>query len=68
MSTSNFQQPLDGEVACAVAQLDEAWREAFEERAAILEYEGGMTRLDAERAALQLVLVEQQQRATCPAR
>ena len=68
MSVPNLPQPLDGDVACAVAQLDEAWREAFEERAAIMEYEGGMTRLDAERAALQLVLAEQQRRATRPAR
>jgi len=31
------------------------WREAFEERAAIMELDGGMTRTDAEAAALALV-------------
>lgn len=31
------------------------WREAFEERAAIMEFDGGMTRSDAEAAALALV-------------
>lgn len=34
----------------------EALREAFEERAAIMEFDGGMNREDAERAAWALVL------------
>jgi hypothetical protein len=34
----------------------EALREAFEERAAIMEFDGGMSREDAERAAWALVL------------
>jgi hypothetical protein len=34
----------------------EAQREAFEERAAILEFDGGMSREDAERAAWALIL------------
>ncbi len=38
----------------APAALD-AWYEAFEERAAILEYDGGLSREDAERKALELV-------------
>lgn len=33
-------------------------REAFEERAAIMEYDGGLTRDDAERAAWMLILKE----------
>jgi pentose-5-phosphate-3-epimerase len=33
----------------------EALREAFEERAAIIEFDGGLTREDAERAAWALV-------------
>lgn len=33
-------------------------REAWEERAAIMEFDGGMTRADAEVAALRLVLGE----------
>lgn len=34
------------------------WREAFEERAAIMEFDGGMTRIDAEAAALALVYAQ----------
>jgi hypothetical protein len=37
----------------------EALREAFEERAAIMEFDGGMSREDAERAAWALVLKRQ---------
>lgn len=34
---------------------DEYWREMFEERAAIMEYDGGLLRDEAERLAKQLV-------------
>lgn len=44
--------PLDPEVARAVAHLDPCQREAFEERAGILEYDAGLPRIDAERQAL----------------
>ncbi len=37
-------------------QLPEALCEAFEERAAIMEFDGGMSREDAELAALALIL------------
>ena len=33
----------------------DAWREAWEERAAIMEYDGGMVRRDAERLAEECV-------------
>ncbi len=55
MAGSNYLQPLDPEVAEAVAQLDESARDAFEERAAILEFDAGLPRIDAERQALALV-------------
>lgn len=55
MAGSNYLQPLDPEVAKAVAQLDESARDAFEERAAILEFDAGLPRIDAERQALALV-------------
>lgn len=32
--------------------LPEAWRELYEERAAIMEFDGGMVRADAERFAM----------------
>lgn len=35
-----------------VSDLPSEWREAYEERAAIREYDGGQTRADAERYAL----------------
>jgi len=35
------------------ADLPPLWRELWEERAAIMEYDGNMTREDAERAALE---------------
>lgn len=38
-------------------------REAFEERAAILEYDTGMTRKEAERKALEMVKQENLERA-----
>ncbi|HMW21882.1 MAG TPA: hypothetical protein PKC59_00480 [Burkholderiaceae bacterium] len=60
-----YVQPLDATVAWAVAQFDEGDREAFEERAAIFEYDGGLPRHEAERRALALVRAEQQRR-TCP--
>lgn len=61
MGHDNYLEPLDPLVARAVALLDEADREAFEERAAIMEYDGGLPRREAERRAL--VLVQAGQRA-----
>lgn len=42
--------------ASDVAKLSAAQREHYEERAAIMEYEGGLTRAEAERRALDAVV------------
>ena len=47
-----MQPPIDPIVAEIVAVLDEDLREAFEERAAIVEYDGGKSRAHAECLAL----------------
>lgn len=52
MDEPNYIQPLDADVARAVAKLNEDDREAFEERAAIFEYDAGLPRREAERRAL----------------
>lgn len=57
-----YVQPLDATVAWAVAQFDEGDREAFEERAAIMEYDGGLPRREAERRALALVQADRRVR------
>ena len=48
--------PIDPIVAEIVVLLDENLREAFEERAAIIEYEAGKARAHAECLALLLIL------------
>jgi hypothetical protein len=45
----------NGSALPARMQESEALREAFEERAAIMEFDGGMSREDAERAAWALI-------------
>lgn len=62
MADHNYVQPLDADVARAVAGFDEGDREAFEERAAIFEYDGGLPRIEAERRAFATVRFEQLQR------
>ena len=52
MTMTNHPVPLDPVVANAVALLDANQREAFEERAAIMEVEAGVPRIEAERLAL----------------
>lgn len=42
-------------IASKTANSDDFAREAFEERAAIMEFDGGLTRADAEAAALALL-------------
>jgi hypothetical protein len=44
--------PLVPGLVASIASAQEVDREAFEERAAIMEFDGGMTRVDAEAAAL----------------
>ena len=62
---SEFPEPLDRDVAEALAGLTPDQREAFEERAAILEYDAGLPRRTAERRALAEVLA-QARRPTAP--
>lgn len=52
MPASHHPVPLDAGVARLVAQLDDTRREAFEERAGILEFDARLPRLEAERQAL----------------
>lgn len=46
------RKPIDPAVADAVAGLNADQAEFFEERAAVLEFDGGLRRQDAEREAL----------------
>lgn len=52
MSAPRHPVPLDAGVARLVQQLDDGRREAFEERAGILEFDAKLPRLEAERQAL----------------
>lgn len=45
----------DLELPAAVADWPEGWRQRFQERAAIIEYDGGIPRAEAERRAEALV-------------
>ena len=45
-----------GRLAKALAQLDEGTREDFDERAGIMEFDGGMPRDQAEREAWRVVV------------
>ena len=47
----NHPIPLDPEIAVWVTTLDANTRECFEERAGVREYEGGLSRQEAELAA-----------------
>ncbi|WP_295391723.1 hypothetical protein [uncultured Thiodictyon sp.] len=51
MDRSPHPTPCDPQVAAFVAGLDEDALEWFEERAAIIEFDGGLTRVDAESQA-----------------
>jgi hypothetical protein len=52
----NHPIPLDPEIAVWVTTLDENLRELFEERAGIREYDGGLSRREAETEARNDVL------------
>ena len=45
-------------LALRMIMANEASREAYEERAAIIEYDGGCPRLEAERLALEIMLAK----------
>jgi hypothetical protein len=47
----NHPIPLDPEIAAWVTTLDDNMRELFEERAGIREYDGGLSRREAETEA-----------------
>jgi len=52
-----MQTPLDPLVADAVSKLDDNLREAFEERAGIIEFDAGLPRAHAECLALLGILI-----------
>lgn len=65
----SYPRCLDADVAAAVEAFDEDTRFWFEERAAIIEFDGGAPRIEAERAALLLTrewLAEDQGRRNGP--
>ena len=51
MPQQHYPEPLDAHVRKIVSQFDENRREAFEERAAIVQYDGHVDRVQAERLA-----------------
>ena len=51
MAGSDYPEPRDAHVRQIVARFDENRREAFEERAAIVQYDGNVDREQAERLA-----------------
>lgn len=56
MNSPDYPIPADPDIANWVATLNEDAREFFEERAAIREYDGGLSRQDAEAKARDDVL------------
>jgi hypothetical protein len=60
--TPAFPVPLDPEIAQWVMTLDDDAREFFEERAGIREFDGGLSRPEAEAAARQDVREWQRRR------
>lgn len=57
--TDSLRAQMRAAKAELLALLDaEARREAFEERAAVMEYDGGLSREDAERAAIESIRAE----------
>lgn len=56
MNVDNYPEPLDPDIAEWVKNLDGNARELFEERAGIRQYEGDLSRREAELAAKDDVL------------
>lgn len=56
MAHAHAPEPLDGHVRQIVAHFDANRREAFEERASIVQYDGNVDRVQAERLAVLDVL------------
>lgn len=57
---TNFSEPRDGGAERYADWTDEARRDLYEERAAIMEFDGGLTRWEAEVAAWREVFGSQQ--------
>ena len=53
MNAAKYNPPLAADVAQWASTLDDTAREHFEERAAIREFDGGLSRRYAERAAME---------------
>lgn len=47
----DFSEPRDDSAGRYASWTDDAWRDLYEERAAIIEFDGGLTRAAAEDAA-----------------
>lgn len=56
MAAIQYPRPLDADVACVVTQLAADRREAFEERAGIMQFDAQLPRIEAERRALLHIL------------
>ncbi len=56
MNAAKYTPPLAADVAQWASTLNDTAREHFEERAAIREFDGGLSRRDAERAAMEETL------------
>ncbi len=64
MNAAKYTPPLAADIAQWASNLDEAAREHFEERAAIREFDGGLSRRDAEQAAMAETVLWLRQRGT----
>ncbi|WP_157991696.1 hypothetical protein [Caldimonas tepidiphila] len=53
MDVPKYVRPLNRQVADAFDQLDEDAKEFYQKRAAVRQFEAGLSRLQAERLALQ---------------
>ena len=62
MNAAKYIPPLAADVAQWASGLDDVAREHFEERAAIREFDGGLSRRDAERAAMEETIAWLRQR------
>ncbi len=62
MNAAKYTPPLAADVALWASTLDDAAREHFEERAAIREFDGDLSRCDAERAAMEETILWLRQR------
>ena len=54
----HFSDTLNAGIQSALASLSKKEREEYEERAAIMEYDGGLPRAEAERMALERILAK----------